>query len=256
MIKVMKKKNSRNYILYIALIIVGILSISYSLNQNRKINKIENSIKVVTNNIKSLFINDDLNSYENIVFSKNNNIYQEEINELKDLLNLKKIYPEYRIINSAVTTRNKSYFLNTLEIDKGEKNGIKENMAVVTPKGLIGKISKVYKNSSEVKLLSRSSKKYKTSIIIKAEENDYVGIIDEVKDNLIVVKSIDKNSNIKINDLVFTSGMEERIPKGIYIGKVEEIKSDKYNLSKILYIKTEINFNKIHYVSIIGDKSE
>ncbi|MBP3841826.1 MAG: rod shape-determining protein MreC [Bacilli bacterium] len=256
MIKIMKRKNKINKILVVFIIIIGIISINYSLRIDRNVNQIENSIKSITSSLKKILINDDLKDYENIVFSKTNKLYKEELNELKELLDLKKVYPNYKIINSTVTTRNKTYFLNTLEIDKGEKDGLRNNMAVVTTKGLIGKISKVYKNSSEVKLLSKSSNKYKTSIIIRSKENDYIGIIEDVKDNLIIVKNIDKSSNIKKGDEIITSGMEKEIPKGIYIGKVEHIENEKYSLSKKIYIKSEINFNSIHYVSVLGENNE
>ena len=43
-------------------------------------------------------------------------------------------------------------------------------------------------------------------------------------------------------------------PAGIYIGTVEEIESDKYNLSKIVYIKTSQNFNDVHYVTVLKVK--
>ena len=129
-------------------------------------------------------------------------------------------------------------------------------MAVITSDGLIGKINKVYNNSSEVKLISKSGNKYKTSIIIKAKERDYVGIIDGIKNNLIEIKDISKDSNIEIGDEIITSGMENEIPKGIYIGKVKKIKSNKYNLSKKIYIESNVDFNKIHYVTVVGEKNE
>lgn len=44
-------------------------------------------------------------------------------------------------------------------------------------------------------------------------------------------------------------------PRGIYIGKVESISTDKYGLSKTLAIKTNQNFNSIHYVTVLkGEK--
>ena len=51
-----------------------------------------------------------------------------------------------------------------------------------------------------------------------------------------------------------TSGLGEMFPSGIYIGKVEKIESDKYNLSKTIYIKTEQNFNNFHYVTVLKVK--
>lgn len=43
-------------------------------------------------------------------------------------------------------------------------------------------------------------------------------------------------------------------PSGIYVGQVKEIKNDKYNLSKIVYIKTNQDFNDIHYVTVLKVK--
>ena len=254
MLKDMKKKDKKIVLILIILSVVSLL-LTYSVNSNRKINKSEIILKQITTSIKELFINDDLKK-----FNKINNLIKinenEEIKELKKLLELKDIYSNYSLINAAVILRNKNYYLSTLEIDIGSKDGIKKNMAVITSEGLIGKISKVYKNSSEVKLISKSGDKYKTSIIIKAKEKDYVGIIDGIKGSLIEIKDISKDSNIEIGDEIITSGMEEEIPRGIYIGKVKKIEKDKYDLSKRIYIETSVDFNKIHYVSVVGDKNE
>ena len=40
----------------------------------------------------------------------------------------------------------------------------------------------------------------------------------------------------------------------VYLKEVEEIESDKYNLSKILYIKTKQDFNDMHYVTVLKVK--
>jgi cell shape-determining protein MreC len=43
-------------------------------------------------------------------------------------------------------------------------------------------------------------------------------------------------------------------PGGIFIGNVEKIEKDKYDLSKTVYIKTKQNFNEIHYVTVLKGK--
>jgi len=50
-----------------------------------------------------------------------------------------------------------------------------------------------------------------------------------------------------------TSGLGEVFPAGIYVGTVEKIESDKYNLSRNVYIKTKQNFNSIHYVTVLKE---
>ena len=60
-------------------------------------------------------------------------------------------------------------------------------MAVVNNKGLIGKIVKVYDNSSEVRLITSKLNKYKISVVITDNDSDYIGVIDGyIKDNNLI----------------------------------------------------------------------
>ena len=45
-------------------------------------------------------------------------------------------------------------------------------------------------------------------------------------------------------------------PRGIYIGEVETITNDKYGLSKTLGVKTNQNFNNIHYVTVLKEEKQ
>ena len=65
---------------------------------------------------------------------------------------------------------------------------------------------------------------------------------------------VSKTTDAKKGDIVTTSGLGELFPAGIYVGTVEEVKNDKYNLSKTVYIKTTQDFNNIHYVTILKEK--
>ncbi len=176
--------------------------------------------------------------------------------ELRDLLDLNKTLTEYVPINATILSRNKSYWFNTLTIDKGTSDGIKKNMAVVTKKGLIGKISNVSRNSSEIKLITSDDVNFKVSIAIKTNDVDNFAILNgyDKETGLIKATGIDKTTPVNGGDTVVTSGLGEMFPSGIYIGKVEKVESDKYNLSKTVYIKTDQNFNSIHYVTVLKVK--
>ena len=67
-----------------------------------------------------------------------------------------------------------------------------------------------------------------------------------------LVKGIDKNSEIKIDDIVVTNGLGGIFPSGIYVGKVKKIEKDNYDLSKIVYIDIKDNFKNINYVMVLG----
>ena len=191
------------------------------------------------------------------VIQKNVNASLEnEIQELKDALELKKTLTEYDTVTATVLSRNKSYWFNTVTIDKGKKNGIEKDMAVVTKNGLVGKINRVSNNSSEVKLITSNDINYKVSVSISTESGDTYAILNgyDKKTGLLMINGVDKTYDIKENDKVLTSGLGGREPRGIYIGSVKKIKPDKYNLSRTVYLETGQDFDSIHYLTVLKEK--
>ena len=262
----MYKRNKKNNKLVIGIIIISLfvlLTISLLAQSNGSKHNILKNIAMTVDKV-IMFPFTSLNTDKNIDQSKSNIIkknankeLEEEIKELKEALELNKTLTEYDPINATVLSRNKSYWFNTITIDKGTKSGISENMAVITKNGLVGKISKVYKNSSEIKLITSDDVNFKVSVAIRTNGQDSYAIMNGYdKDaKTILVSGVDKTTIINKGDTVLTSGLGEMFPAGIYVGEVEDIKSDKYNLSKIISIKTKQNFNDIHYVTVLKVKS-
>jgi len=223
----------------IAIILIIIFSFiivkSYLLIDKIVTYKLESSINI-KNNFESNKI-DELN---------------DDINNLKQMLDLKSIYSSYNGVFASVTSRNRSLYLNSLIIDKGENDGIKKDQAVINESGLIGKIDKVNKYSSRVRLITVNSDKLNILVSLNSNDKDYYGVICGSNDDLIEVCDIDKSSGVKVGDTITTSSLSKVFPSGIYVGKVEKIESDRYGLTDKLYIKSDVNFYNIHYVYVVG----
>lgn len=189
--------------------------------------------------------------YEGIVIEQ-----AKEFEELKKINNLSSTLTEFDSITSLVITRNKMYWFNTLTINSGSKDGIVEDMAVISSDGLVGRITKVSLKTSEVKLITTSDINHKISVMIKNNADTIYGILsgyNKEKERL-EVTSINKINEIEKNSLVYTSGMGGIFPSGILIGSVEEIIEDKYNVSKVIYIKPSSNFNDLKFVKVLKRK--
>lgn len=259
-----RKKKITKMNVFVGIVIVLILiSLSVLLPKSNFINNslLKDSTiilnKIVMYPFTTLTKEKNTNHNESYVIQKNvNESLEKEIQELKEALELNKTLTEYTPINATILSRNKSYWYNTITIDKGKKDGITEDMAVITSKGLIGKISSVSLTSSEIKLITSDDINFKVSIAINTNDVDNFAILNgyDSKTNLIKATGIDKTTNINIGDKVLTSGLGKKFPAGIYIGTVEKIESDKYNLSKTVHIKTYQNFNDIHYVTVLKVK--
>lgn len=258
-----RKKQNKYIIPIISIILILLLVLSLIIERNNYFNKsILKDMSIDINKIVMLPFT-TLNKEKNIkhnesyIIQKNvNESLEKEIKELKEVLELNKTLTEYDPINATILSRNKSYWFNTMTIDKGKKDGIEENMAVITKQGLVGKISSVSKNSSEIKLITSDDINNKISIAIKTNEIDNYAILNgyDKKKGYVKATGIDKTTEVKVGDVALTSGLGEKFPGGIYIGTVEKIESDKYNLSKTVYIKTYQNFNDIHYVTVLKVK--
>lgn len=260
-----RKKKKELKIYYIALSVVLVLLLIVSLLINRDGNHSYNVLKTVSMAIDKVMmypftaLNSDKGkkqSESEIIQVNQNKELEAEIQELKEALELNKTLTEYDPVNATVLSRNRSYWFNTMTIDKGTSSGIKENMAVITKNGFIGKITKAYANSSEIKLITSDDLNFKVSVSIRSNGNDYYAIMNgyDAEKGYIQVSGIDKTTMINKGDIVLTSGLGELFPAGIYVGEVEEISNDKYNLTKTLYIKTKQNFNNIHYVTVLKVK--
>lgn len=214
--------------------------------------------KIVMYPFTSLNTDKNVDQSESYLIQKNvNNSMEKEIEELKDALDLNRTLTEYKPINATILSRNKSYWFNTITVDKGSSDGIKTDMAVVTKNGFVGKVSKVSRNSCEIKLITSFDVNYKVSVSITTNNKDTYAILSgyNKKTNTVKVTGVDKDSEVLKGDVVLTSGLGGLFPRGIYIGTVDSVVSDKYDLSKTVYVKTSQDFNNIHYVTILKENN-
>ena len=239
MINVRRRKKSR--VLIVISVTIILIFFMYIFYKNEYLFKLSLYFSDLGYKLEDSLIINKYNFNSNISLGINKNL-EEENNELRELLNIDN--NAYDMITSTIIERNDWY--NSIIINKGKKDGIKKNMAVINGYGLIGKIIKVANNYSEV-LLITSNLNSKIAVDI----NSYHGILDGYDNGLLIIKNIDKNSTINIGDKVYTNGLGGIYPRGIYIGKVESVEDDKLELAKIVKISIHSNIDNIRYVNVI-----
>lgn len=250
-----KKKFIKLFISFIILFIVFI-SLFYFINDNR--NNTFSSIKNITDYIlKITTFPLKKNNYickNNTRIEEENKILRKEIENYKKELELKNTLTDKNIINASLIKRSMAYWYDTITIDKGSKSGIKVGYAAVNNNGLIGKVIKVNKNSSEIKLLSAKKLDNYISAMFIYNDNSYFGLIDgydKLKNELHMKNVIGDFDDI--NDIyVTTSGLSDSFSKGIVIGKINRVVKGKYGISNDIYITPLSNFNDVSVVSVIG----
>ncbi|MES9684481.1 rod shape-determining protein MreC [Bacillus sp. AFS001701] len=174
---------------------------------------------------------------------------EKENKELKDMIGIKKSLSDYDTFQATVTIRDPDKWQQIIAIDKGSISGIEKEMAVITSKGLIGKVKNVSKFSSTVQLLSSSDRTNRISAKIQQKDTVF-GLIEgyDVEKQALLFKRIPSNAKVKKGQTVVTSGLGGVFPANLVIGKVEEVVPDEHGLTQTAYIKPQADFNDINHV--------
>ena len=279
-----KKHFSKRYLFILAVVLIALILVvlAASLKEERDLNPVEKVAKdTITIVLKVVsapfnFIQDraeemmekkDLyekykklkNKEEQVdsVISQNENL-QNEIDKLKETLDLNTVLSDKVYLNATVVSRNIGYWYDEITIDKGSKNGIEKGMAVVNPRGLIGQITKVSNYSSTVKLLSNENMSDKISVKIKVADGYVYGLISKYdsKTNTYTVEGISENVDISKEANVVTTGMGTNFPSGLMIGKVKRVTTDNFDLSKVVEVEASVDFDDLDYVTVLKRKTE
>lgn len=279
----MKKKNNRTKHIFLGTIIVLVLIIavfSYTLKPDRQLNKFESFIKdivtgtqkVVTSPFK--FVINKVDNYKELVgirkkyqkllpevekidaLNAENIELRKQLNAMKKELNITYTINDYEFLNATVINRNVASWYNTITIDKGTYNGVDVNMVVVNSAGLIGKVVSTTTFTSDVRLLTTSDMESKISVTISDGEKSVNGLIKNYNytTKYLEVEGISNTEKISVGEYVYTSGLGEIFPSGILIGTVKNIKTDEYDLAKIIDVTPIADFDDINYVAVLKRK--
>ncbi|MCM8764558.1 MAG: rod shape-determining protein MreC [Candidatus Omnitrophica bacterium] len=149
-----------------------------------------------------------------------------ENENLKKLLNLKHNKNFARIIYANTKTVSPSVFPTTIMIDKGFRDGVKENMAIVSNNGsLIGRIVDVRENVSVCITVYHPDSRISVMVL----ETGELAIMEGLSQSLLYlkIKFLPSECNASVGDTVETSGLTRLYPCRVKIGKIVKIESLK-----------------------------
>lgn len=184
---------------------------------------------------------------------KENKDLKSENERLQEMLNFKTERNEEYIGAHIV---DKANGLEIYAIDKGEKDGIKPGMVVVTSSGLFGKVAEVGSNWSKVYSLLNENISVAAMIDRTKETTGIVrGYRDANNKSVAKVYNLPIDSEVKEgDDVMITSGEGQIYPKGLKIGKVLAIEEDRGKVMKIATIEPCVNFSKLEEIFVIVPK--
>lgn len=250
----------KRFLIILLIVFLGfILTDTFVIKGSRKISKI--ILKPITapfefigQKTSNFFIffkeSKNLTNENNQLKKENNNLAAENV-KLKETIRQNEILAKESAANpnllaAPIISKSSTGFLKTLTISKGSESGISQNQAVINNGFLVGKITKVEKNSAEVSLITNPS------LLIPAtlESSRGTGIL---KGSLsgIVVEEISNDTKIQVGENVITNGLGNEISPNILVGKVEKIISKESEIFQKIIISSPIAFSRLDTVFIV-----
>ena len=197
---------------------------------------------------RNLIKNETLKRESDFLKNKINamNEYYFENLRLKEILAFKKD-SALKLVVARVIARSADNWSLSLTIDKGSYNGLRPGMSVITYLGLVGRVMETLDSTSKIMLLSDPN--LGVSGIVQRSRQE--GLVSGTLGNNLIMKYLPHDADIKIDDVIISSGLDGVYPKGILMGKVIEIGREFSGLSRYALIKPAVNFSNIEEILVV-----
>lgn len=155
------------------------------------------------------------------------------------------LYRDAKVVYNTVNEES-----NYLQLNRGYKQGIRDNMAVINSGGeAVGVVVNVSNNFSQV--MSLLHVKSRVTAALK-KSGDY-GTLEWDAENphFVTLRGIPRNVEVARGDTVITSVYSYNFPPGFVVGRVDGIETEKASGFYILKVRTAINFSNIQQVFVV-----
>lgn len=257
----------RRYSVFFAFIFLQIISLWFLFNYNRfhrakflgianeitgrintQYNKVEDYFSLKQENHRLLHLNDSLLNLLKTNFVKPDT----GAKMIKDSIPYDTLghYRHYYFRDATVIYNTVSSSKNYIQLNRGSRQGIKDNMAVISSDGYpVGIVVNVSNNFSEAMSLLHVQNTVNASL---KKGGDFGTLQWDGKDSrYLTLKNIPKSADVKKGDTVLTSAYSYNFPPGYIIGTVADITMDNVTGFFTLKVKTAANFFDLQQVYII-----
>ena len=151
-----------------------------------------------------------------------------------------------QVIGSSGSEQSRSIF-----IDKGETAGIAKDMAVITADGVIGKVLRAYRSTSQVLLINDQS----SGVGAILDNTRLQGVLRGTAGGEVILEKVMADNQVQPGEKVLTSGGDQIFPKGMPVGFVTKV-SPGAELFLNIRVRPAANLSKLEEVLVITQKED
>ncbi len=137
-------------------------------------------------------------------------------------------------------------------IDRGSKNGLETGMAVIFGDGIyVGKITKIFDRTAVVTLTTDPASRVAISL---AGQHRLIGLVEGKGNGTALATLIPQEEEIEVNDILVTSGTEEKIPPDLVVGMINQIRDESTDPFKEANIEPVVQTAYLNIVAVLLPK--
>jgi rod shape-determining protein MreC len=146
-----------------------------------------------------------------------------EADRLAALLNFRQSQHNVPMLAARVIGTSADTASQTVYLDRGERDGIRRNMGVITPDGVVGKVVESYRDTAQVLLLTDRE----SGVGAMLSDSRIQSPVGGTGEPLLAMKYIPTDETVNVGEHVVTSGMDRIFPRDLPVGVVTEIKTGR-----------------------------
>lgn len=173
--------------------------------------------------------------------------FKQENARLRELLGSPLRQDEHKMVTQVISTGSDPYS-DQLVIDKGSDNGVYEGQPVISDKGVVGQVVAVAKVTSRVLLICDASH----ALPIQVLRNDIrviaagSGCADDLQ-----LEHLPNNTDIRVGDVLVTSGLGGRFPEGYPVAVVSSVKVDNQRAYTVIQARPTAGLQRLRYLLLL-----
>jgi rod shape-determining protein MreC len=168
------------------------------------------------------------------------------LDRLKQLLQFRQ-KNSLSMIGAEVIGQDPSSWFKSVTIDKGERDGVKKGMAVISAAGVIGQILKTAPHYATVLLITD----YNSAIDSIVQRTRAKVIVEGKGENRCQLKYLLRTEEVAVGDVVVTSGLAGNFPKGLMVGEIKKVDKKGHGVFQYAELVPSVDLTKLEELFVV-----
>jgi rod shape-determining protein MreC len=153
------------------------------------------------------------------------------------------------VVAAEVIGQDPSSWFKSMTLNKGERDGVRKGMAVISPEGVVGQILKTSPYHSTVLLITD----YNSALDGLVQRTRAKTIVEGLGENRCQLKYLLRSEEVMVGDRVVTSGLGGNFPKGLTVGEIRRVDKKEYGIFQNAELVPSVDLTKLEEVLIITE---